>query len=116
MLQDVVNIVEQIMHSIPFLSYQRCDICDSSKCILIKMQASGTGEGEWTKTSWMSIKERQLEDWVMHGEQADDWEDGVVVLVLVLVVVTVMVLVLVMVMVLVVMVMKKMCRSKSRQV
>ena len=103
MLQDVVNIVEQIMHSIPFLSYQRCDIYDSSKCILIKMQASGTGEGEWTKTSWMSIKERQLEDWVMHGEQADDWEDGVVVLVLV------------MVMVLLVMVMKKMCRSKSRQ-
>ena len=114
MLQDVVNIVEQIMHSIPFLSYQRCDICDSSKCILIKMQASGTGEGEWTKTSWMSIKERQLEDWVMHGEQADDWEDGVVVLVLGLVLVVVMVLLLVMV--LVVMVMKKMCRSKSRQV
>ena len=92
-----------------FIVYQRCDICDSSKCILIKMQASGTGEGEWTKTSWMSIKERQLEDWVMHGEQADDWEDGVVVLVLGLVVVMVLVLVLVMVM-------KKMCRSKSRQV
>ena len=46
--------------------------------MLIMLQDRGMGAdscgGEWTKTSWMSIKVRQLRDWTMHEEHGD--EDG----------------------------------------
>ena len=50
-----------------------------SKVMLVMMQETGgmgadSCGGEWTKTSWMSIKVRQLRDWTMHEERGD--EDG----------------------------------------
>ena len=48
-----------------------------SKVMLMMLQDTGgmgadSCGGEWTKTSWMSIKVRQLRDWTMHEEHGDD--------------------------------------------